>query len=155
MRFYPASNWISMWQLYSRQINRCDKMSLKVTKQSYKVSKGMRAQITEQTRETYLGGGVIPAVIPRLLTNSKYSRAPTNTAAGGHYYREYPSSSQYNNSNRESDTKSKNNPFFQLTRLLLLLWDCIFTIWQFMAFLDFLQHIHFSFSSFRQQIFTT
>lgn len=41
----------------------------------------MKAQITEQTRDTYRGGGVIPAVIPRLLTNSKYSRAPTNTTA--------------------------------------------------------------------------
>lgn len=41
----------------------------------------MNAHITEQTRETYRGGGVIPAVIPRLLTNSKYSRAPRKTAA--------------------------------------------------------------------------
>lgn len=41
----------------------------------------MREQITEQTRETYRGGGVIPAVIPRLLTNSKYSREPTKMAA--------------------------------------------------------------------------
>lgn len=35
----------------------------------------------EQTRDTYRGGGVIPAVIPWLLTSSKYSRAPTKTAA--------------------------------------------------------------------------
>lgn len=42
---------------------------------------GIRAQITEQTRDTYRGGGVIPAAIPRLLTNSKYSLAPTKTAA--------------------------------------------------------------------------
>lgn len=49
--------------------------------QSYKVTRGMRAQITEQTRDTNRGGGVIPAVIPWLLTNSKYSRAPTKTAA--------------------------------------------------------------------------
>ena len=42
---------------------------------------GMKAQITEQIRETYRGGGVIPAVIPRLLTNSKYSRAPTKIHA--------------------------------------------------------------------------
>lgn len=41
----------------------------------------MKAHITEQTRDTYRGGGVIPAAIPRLLTNSKYSRAPTKTAA--------------------------------------------------------------------------
>ena len=41
----------------------------------------MKAQITEQTRDTYRGGGVIPAVIPRLLTNSKYSRAPVKTTA--------------------------------------------------------------------------
>lgn len=41
----------------------------------------MKAQITEQLRETYRGGGVIPAVIPRLLTNSKYSRAPTKIHA--------------------------------------------------------------------------
>lgn len=49
--------------------------------QSYQVSMGIRVQITEQTRETYRGGGVIPAVIPRLRTNSKYSRAPMKTAA--------------------------------------------------------------------------
>lgn len=41
----------------------------------------MRAQLTEQTCETYRGGGVIPAAIPRLLTNSKYSCAPTKTVA--------------------------------------------------------------------------
>lgn len=42
---------------------------------------GMRAQMTEQTLDTYRGGGVIPSAIPRLLTSSKYSRAPTKTAA--------------------------------------------------------------------------
>lgn len=31
---------------------------------SYKVTRGMRAQITEQTRDTNRGGGVIPSVIP-------------------------------------------------------------------------------------------
>lgn len=48
---------------------------------TYSVSIGMRAQMTEQTLETYRGGGVIPPEIPRLLTNSKYSRAPTKTVA--------------------------------------------------------------------------
>jgi hypothetical protein len=42
---------------------------------------GMTAQITEQTRDKYRGGGVIPAVIPRLLTNSKYSREPKKITA--------------------------------------------------------------------------
>lgn len=48
---------------------------------SYKVSIGIRKHIVEQTRDTYRGGGVIPAVIPRLLTNSKYSCEPVKTAA--------------------------------------------------------------------------
>lgn len=42
---------------------------------------GIKAQMTEQTRDTYRGGGVIPSVIPRLRTNSKYSRAPAKTTA--------------------------------------------------------------------------
>lgn len=49
--------------------------------QAYKVSMGIRAQIREQTRDTYRGGAVIPTVIPRLRTNPKYSRAPAKTAA--------------------------------------------------------------------------
>lgn len=55
--------------------------SFKKFTKSYRVTIGIRAQITEQTRDTYRGGGVIPSAIPRLLTSSKYSRAPTKTAA--------------------------------------------------------------------------
>lgn len=40
----------------------------------------MRAQITEHTRDTYRGGGVIPVAIPLLLTSSKYSREPVKIA---------------------------------------------------------------------------
>lgn len=53
----------------------------------------MRAHITEQTRDRYRGGGVIPAVIPRLLTNSKYSRAPTKTAAAKATVKTHPPAS--------------------------------------------------------------
>lgn len=53
----------------------------KVDDDTYSVSTGMRAQMTEQTLDMYRGGGVIPSAIPRLLTSSKYSRAPTKTAA--------------------------------------------------------------------------
>lgn len=45
------------------------------------MSIGIREQITEQARETYRGGGVIPEAMPRLLTSSKYSLEPANTAA--------------------------------------------------------------------------
>lgn len=51
---------------------------------------GMTAQIIEHTRDTYRGGGVIPAVIPRLLTKSKYSRAPTKTAAARNAVKTHP-----------------------------------------------------------------
>lgn len=40
---------------------------------------GIRAHITEQTRDTYRGGGVIPLAMPLLLTSSKYSREPIKT----------------------------------------------------------------------------
>lgn len=41
----------------------------------------MIEHITEQARDTYRGGGVIPEVMPRLLTSSKYSLEPAKTAA--------------------------------------------------------------------------
>jgi len=50
----------------------------------------MTAQIIEHTRDTYRGGGVIPAEIPRLLTKSKYSRAPTKTAAAKNAVKNHP-----------------------------------------------------------------
>lgn len=51
---------------------------------------GIRAHITEQDRDTYRGGGVIPEAIPRLLTSSKYSLAPTNTAAASATVKTHP-----------------------------------------------------------------
>lgn len=66
---------------YKQQITNNKKKRIDISNKSYNVSNGITAQITEHTRDTYRGGGVIPAVIPRLLTNSKYSRAPTKTAA--------------------------------------------------------------------------
>lgn len=48
---------------------------------SYSVSIGMNAQITEQTRDAYRGGGSIPAAMPRLRTSSKYSCAAMKAAA--------------------------------------------------------------------------
>lgn len=67
--------------LAGKKIKEMNLLSKGEEDQSYQVSMGIRVQITEQTRETYRGGGVIPAVIPRLRTNSKYSRAPIKTAA--------------------------------------------------------------------------
>lgn len=61
-----------------------------IVNNSYSVSIGIRAQITEQTRDTYRGGGVIPAAIPRLLTSSKYSLAPTNTATARAIVKTHP-----------------------------------------------------------------
>ena len=56
-------------------------IAMKLAKNSYSVSRGITLQITEQARETNRGGGVIPEAMPRLLTSSKYSLEPANTAA--------------------------------------------------------------------------
>lgn len=61
--------------------------------ESYSVTKGISAQITEHTRDTNRGGGVIPAAIPRLLTSSKYSRAPAKTAAARATVKTHPPAS--------------------------------------------------------------
>lgn len=49
--------------------------------ETHNVSMGIRVHITEQTRDTYRGGGVIPLAMPLLLTSSKYSREPIKTEA--------------------------------------------------------------------------
>ena len=61
--------------------------------ESYSVTKGISAQITEHTRDTNRGGGVIPAAIPRLLTSSRYSRAPAKTAAARATVKTHPPAS--------------------------------------------------------------
>ena len=45
--------------MFQNSVNMSNKHTL-----TYSVSMGMKAQIIEQTRDTYRGGGVIPAVIP-------------------------------------------------------------------------------------------
>lgn len=82
-------------------------------KETYSVNTGMRAQITEQTLDTYRGGGVIPAAIPRLLTNPKYSRAPASTA---------PATAMVNTHPPATTTPPAPNPIPSPKITLLLSW---------------------------------
>lgn len=86
----------TLLSLLSDCYQRIDKICWKSSKNvdwfllTYRVRIGMIEQITKQTRETYRGGGVIPSVIPRLLTNSKYSRPPKKTAAARNRVKTHP-----------------------------------------------------------------
>lgn len=74
---YKNATCKPVWKITSKSL---EKISYLV-EEPYSVNRGMSVEIMEQTRDTYLGGGVIPAVMPRLRTNSKYSREAINTAA--------------------------------------------------------------------------